>query len=427
MNYTNYKITLDMNEIQSQVSVPIPKNDTARRFYIRLYHNGKQFHLPDGVRAVFAGEKSDGTVLYNDCLIENQSVIRYDFTEQTTSRTGQMKCQIRVYGEDGALITSPQMTVVIYENAFSADKIMSSSEYNTLNHLITEASALIKDVNLKLENGEFVGKSGVYVGSGEMPEDVNVQIDPAGELCFEAGEPKILYLDENGNFSLLEAGEGFDIENGTIIAVGDEKSRERIARLETQVEDILYQPIEILSFSVTPSVAERGSAVGKLTYSWNLNREAEKLYLNDEGVSAELSALTVFSVNVTEDQTYRLKAVDEREHSQTRYATLSFVNGVYYGTAPAKEEYDSAFILSMTKNLRKNPLPSFTVNPGAGEYIYYCLPESMGERLFSVGGFSGGFSLMATIPFTNIHQHTENYRIYRSDYSDLGHTTVEVK
>lgn len=34
----------------------------------------------------------------------------------------------------------------------------------------------------KYDNGELNGKSGVYVGSGEMPEGYNVQIDPDGEL-----------------------------------------------------------------------------------------------------------------------------------------------------------------------------------------------------------------------------------------------------
>ena len=235
MNYTNYKITLDMTKIQSQVSVPVPQNDTARRLYIRLYQNGKLFELKDGMRAVFAGEKEDGTVLYNDCLIENQTVIRYDFTEQTTAAVGTVNAQIRVYLEDGGLLTSPSLTIVVYKNAFSEDHITSTDEYNALNQLIEEANTLIFEVNTKLENGDFIGKSGVYVGSGEMPTDANVQIDPCGNLCFEAGAPRVLYLDENGEFSLLEAGEGFEIEAGVITAVGDQETKRRVVALEKQM------------------------------------------------------------------------------------------------------------------------------------------------------------------------------------------------
>ena len=227
-----------MTRIQSQVSIPVPQNDTARRLYIRLYQNGNLFELKDGMRAVFAGEKEDGTLLYNDCLIENQTVIRYDFTEQTTAAVGTVNCQIRVYLEDGSLLTSPSLTIVVYKNAFSEDNITSSDEYNALNQLIGEANELIYTVNTKLENGEFVGKSGVYVGSGEMPADANVQIDPLGDLCFEAGAPRVLYLNENGEFSLLETGDGFDIENGVITAVGDKETKRRVAALETQMKTL---------------------------------------------------------------------------------------------------------------------------------------------------------------------------------------------
>lgn len=242
MNYTNYKITLDMKRIQSQVSIPVPQNDTARRLYIRLFQNGKIFELKDGIRAVFAGEKEDGTVLYNDCLIENQSVIRYDFTEQTTAAVGTVNCQIRVYLEDGSLLTSPSLTIVVYKNAFSEENIESSDEYNALNQLIEEANSLIFEVNQKLENGEFVGKSGVYVGSGEMPADANVQIDPLGNLSFEAGAPRVLYLNEEGEFSLLEAGDGFDIEEGIISAVGDKETKKRVAELEKKMQEIRQLP-----------------------------------------------------------------------------------------------------------------------------------------------------------------------------------------
>ena len=53
------------------------------------------------------------------------------------------------------------------------------------------------EVQKKLDNGEFVGpigKSGVYVGSGDMPEGYTVQVDPTGDmLCYTAGESDSRY------------------------------------------------------------------------------------------------------------------------------------------------------------------------------------------------------------------------------------------
>ena len=54
------------------------------------------------------------------------------------------------------------------------------------------------EVQKKLDNGEFVGpigKSGVYVGGGDMPEGYTVQVDPTGDmLCYTAGESDSRYL-----------------------------------------------------------------------------------------------------------------------------------------------------------------------------------------------------------------------------------------
>lgn len=50
---------------------------------------------------------------------------------------------------------------------------------------LDEAGFLLKTVEEKLQSGELNGKdgtSGVYVGSGDMPERYNVQIDPDGDV-----------------------------------------------------------------------------------------------------------------------------------------------------------------------------------------------------------------------------------------------------
>ena len=235
-----------------------------------------------------------------------------------------------------------------------------------------------------------------------------------------------LQQDENGDFSLLNAGEGFDIENGTIVAVGDEKTRERVALLETKVDDLLYEPISITSFTVNPSTAEKGASVSQPYCSWKLNKKATAITLDGESVSPELGGFSLMRYNIKENTTFTLKVTDERGHSETKTATLSFMNGVYYGVSSIPETLDSAFIRTLTKTLRSNKLPSFTVNAGAGQYIWYCLPKAYGACSFTVGGFSGGFALVDTISYKNAYGHTEDYYVYRSDHESLGQTAVTV-
>ena len=135
MIFTNYPITLDVHSILSQVSIPVPQNDTARRLNITLTEEGKPFYIPDGCRAVFTGTKSDGTTLNNDCIIENNNIIRYDFTEQTSTAIGKVDCKIKLYGVNGRVMTSPRLTLVVYENA-GGDIVISEDEQNILDGIM---------------------------------------------------------------------------------------------------------------------------------------------------------------------------------------------------------------------------------------------------------------------------------------------------
>jgi hypothetical protein len=100
---------------------------------------------------------------------------------------------------------------------------------------------------------------------------------------------------------------------------------------------------------------------------------------------------------------------------------------LYYGIGAAGGS-DEAFI----KALANQPLAAsrditFTVAPGAGQFIYYAAPTSYGSPTFFVGSFEGGFDFIGTIAVTNVHGVTENYDLWRSHNPNLGSTTVEVQ
>lgn len=62
------------------------------------------------------------------------------------------------------------------------------------------------------------GLSGVYVGSGEMPEGYNVQIDPDGLPTEDRG--KLVYIDKDGVWSPVSLGPGLKIANGVLMLDG---------------------------------------------------------------------------------------------------------------------------------------------------------------------------------------------------------------
>lgn len=205
---------------------------------------------------------------------------------------------------------------------------------------------------------------------------------------------------------------------------------ERLSDLESKVDDILYKAISISSFSHNKGTVERGVTITDVVLSWATNKTPTVLTLDGESIDTSLKSKTISGLSITWDnnKTWKLVATDERNATSEKTTSIVFYNGIYYGVASEPASYDSDFILGFktNKSLRGSKLPSFTVNAGSGQYIYYCLPKRLGTCAFSVGGFSGGFSLVATILFTNESNYAEDYYIYKSDTANLGSTNVSV-
>lgn len=219
----------------------------------------------------------------------------------------------------------------------------------------------------------------------------------------------------------------------------DEEQNQKLQQLESNygelksaVDDLLYVPIQVTSFASSPSTVEKGVEVTEATLSWELNKVPKTLTIGETELPLQKKGSQKFEgLEITVNHKFTISATDERDKTVSKDAAISFYNGVYYGVAEAPATYDSAFIIALgnsgKKTLRSSKLTSFSVTAGDGQYIYYCLPVSMGTCSFKVGGFDGGFDLVATLDYTNEPGHEESYRIYRSTNAGLGATTVEVK
>lgn len=138
MNYSDYRFTLDIaNTHQAQVSVPATYGDSARRLYIGLTEGRKPYTITNGCRAVFAAKKPDGKKILNDCIIEANKTIVYEFNQNTASAEGVVDCEIRLYGTDGKLITSPQFIIVVDKRVVRDEEIMlSENEYTAIDNML---------------------------------------------------------------------------------------------------------------------------------------------------------------------------------------------------------------------------------------------------------------------------------------------------
>jgi hypothetical protein len=123
------------------------RGDTAIRLYVTLTDGGVPYYINDGCSAILCGTKADGTKLFNRCVIENNAVIRYDFTEQTTSCIGVANCEITLYDEDGDVITAPKFVIVVDDREASYESIVEShSERDALDALMVSATTELERV-----------------------------------------------------------------------------------------------------------------------------------------------------------------------------------------------------------------------------------------------------------------------------------------
>ena len=139
------RITLNLQETNTMVSIRAKRGDTGRKLLIHLSDGSIPYHISDECYATFTAKKADGTKINNPCSIEN-NVIIYEFTEQTCTAVGTMKAEIRLYGSDDKMITSACFLVNVYDTVFrDGDEVDSESEMNTLDDLILRANAFLNE------------------------------------------------------------------------------------------------------------------------------------------------------------------------------------------------------------------------------------------------------------------------------------------
>lgn len=211
-------------------------------------------------------------------------------------------------------------------------------------------------------------------------------------------------------------------KNGKTLRENIEALNEKYEKLAKKI-GTATTAFEITSFTISPSVAQRGSAVN-VTLKWGYNDNIKNQKINNVEIEASLREKTYNSISA--NTTYTLVGTSENDSEKNKSVSITFCNGIYYGKSYS-QSYDSSLINSLTKVLSDNKERTISVNAGSGEYIYYCLPTRLGTPTFSVGGFSGGFNKVATISFTNNDGYSENYNIYKSAHDNLGLTTITIK
>lgn len=135
------------------------------------------------------------------------------------------------------------------------------------------------------------GKSGVYVGSGEMPEDCNVQIDEDGEPLDVVLTVNGVKPDEDGNVSISVGGNSVETERVEIL--------ESVVTLEPNK---YYVFPEMTSLEVQLGGTVDASIVQEYTFRFTSGATATTLTLSEE-VKGEIKieANKIYEISIVDN------------------------------------------------------------------------------------------------------------------------------
>lgn len=205
---------------------------------------------------------------------------------------------------------------------------------------------------------------------------------------------------------------------------------------DKQIEDILYEVIDINSFTnnvgagfSNQTAVEIGATIEEVEFKWALNKTPKSLALDGKAQPVDATGAKLTGLSITEDTTWELLATDERDAEARRSASVKFLPGIYYGVGA----YTSPMLLTMemwrySHKLQNKRDMEFTVDCKSGYKIICYIPVSLGTPSFSVNGFSGGFEkVIANYDIRNSSGAYLKYDIWSSTQHGLGLTTVTIK
>ena len=193
MNIRTHRIILDIDAPSGGSAVTLRQGENARRFEICFNRSARTYHISEDCTAVFTARRSDGTQLFNNCAIENDTVI-YDVTAQTTAAAGRLDCEVRLYGAENKLLIAPKFTVYVERSAIDEGAVEASDEFGALNALMLKAGNFsgicVKGffaAEAELEKLDSPQSGDAYAVGAEPPYDVYIW-DAVGKAWTNAGK-----------------------------------------------------------------------------------------------------------------------------------------------------------------------------------------------------------------------------------------------
>ena len=145
------ELNVGLNGVVGFKPIVIKQYDkNTRRIEITLLEGSDIYEIPTGSVAKFQATKPDGTIIFDDCVIENGMVV-YKAIEDLSTCAGAVKCEVGLYNSVGdELLQSSTFNIVVEESAMDRNAVASSNEFNTLTIMINTITGLVDRAEITL-------------------------------------------------------------------------------------------------------------------------------------------------------------------------------------------------------------------------------------------------------------------------------------
>ena len=197
--------------------------------------------------------------------------------------------------------------------------------------------------------------------------------------------------------------------------------------LDGIIDKVDYIKPEITSFTSTAhTVYEVGQKISNIVFNWTTNKNVTSQTLTDCTINAD-SRTATYTKEINSNKTFTL-TVGDGQNTASKSISIAFRNKIYYGSSVIPSNFNSAFILGLSKKqFATSKSGSFSITVGSNEYGFIAFPSSFGTlSSVKIGGFDTDVTSCGNISFTNSSGGVETYSIYRTGRHSLGAITMVI-
>lgn len=181
------------------------------------------------------------------------------------------------------------------------------------------------------------------------------------------------------------------------------------------------ETIEILSFTATPNIAEKGGTEN-IVLTWTTRGDVKVTRINGDIVTGN----EITMKNITSPVEYTLSVTDAKGVTVTKKVSVTFVNHIYWG-CDASGGTGEGVVKALDHEELSDTRPRTITFAPRDQYLIYAYPKRLGPSAFITAMGSGGFKEPAVISMDNHSGFVEDYYVYRSEYKQKLNVEVNVK